>query len=37
MSHARYNHTTVAINGNPYVFGGRDANGDPRATAEFAE
>ena len=37
MSHARYDHTTAVIDGNPFVFGGRDGNFDRRATAEFAE
>jgi len=35
MSHARTNHTTAVVDGQPYVFGGQDANSDGRATAEF--
>src|SRR6056297_1500049 len=34
MSHPRQNYTTVAIDGQPYVFGGYDGN-DSRATAEY--
>jgi len=34
MSHPRNQHTTAVVNGQPYVFGGEDAN-DPRATAEY--
>src|SRR6056297_3827716 len=31
MSHPRYNHTTAVVDGQPFVFGGRDGNFDPRA------